>query len=339
MDYSSKPVLFALLALCACQEAPRPASAPKSLLLSSLTACETTPLFDAVTEIKADELNSLIEGESPALVRRTPLWWAITRGCDPGVHLLLSAGADPNQPTDSEPASREAPLSWAAMQGRAAAVKSLLEFGADPTTTDRWSKTALFHAAASGNTEAVRLLVAAGLKATDRDHSGATPLHSGARYAEVARILIEEGADASAPTNEPRGTTPIFRVRTAHADRSVDLDAALRVLLDAGVSIDQRSKHGDTPLVAASREGDLAAVQALLRAGADTTVLGYGDQTALAAAQDGRRTTEESLREGWLRSLLWAAWPTFRKSGERELQSYSEIEALLEEHVREDAVP
>lgn len=332
MKRLQRSALLALLALFACQQASRTSNGGERLLLSALSSCDAEQISRAVDKLGVEGLNAFIEGEASELGPRTPLWWAVTRGCDEGVEILLSAGADPNQPTYSDPGSGVTPLSWAAMQARPSAVRSLLKFGADPDARDRRHATALFHAARSGDVETVQLLLAAGLDANDRDHSGATPLHAGARYAEVARILMEQGADVNARTNPPRGTTPIFRVRSAGSDQPVDLDAALGILLDAGVSVDQSSTHGDTPLVAASRGGDLPAVRALLRAGADPSLRGYGDQTALAAARAAHRRTKESLREGWLRTLLWATWPRFRRSGERELRNYSEIEALLEEH-------
>lgn len=125
MKCSRRTVLFALLALCACHE---PAShSGDRRLLSSLSSCDGELIARAVDQVGVEGLNAFVEGESPARVRRTPLWWAITRECDDGVTILLAAGADPNQPTDSEPDSGLAPLSWAAVQRRTHAARSLIE--------------------------------------------------------------------------------------------------------------------------------------------------------------------------------------------------------------------
>ena len=126
--------------------------------------------------------------------------------------------------------------------------------------------------------------------------------------------------------------TPIFGVRSDGVDNPLDVDEALGVLLAAGASLETRSSYGDTPLVSAAREGDLYAVRALLKAGADADARGHQNQTALAAAQAEREVRSNGRREGWLRSLLWEVSEEFRQRGEAESLKYDEIEILLTEY-------
>jgi ankyrin repeat protein len=60
----------------------------------------------------------------------------------------------------------------------------------------------------------------------------------------------------------------------------------LRLLLDAGAQADARHmKDAATPLIAAAKKGDLAAVHMLLEAGADPMRYDAADKSALAYAR------------------------------------------------------
>ena len=58
----------------------------------------------------------------------------------------------------------------------------------------------------------------------------------------------------------------------------------MRLLLSAGAAVDQASKYGDTPLCAASQEGNVACVRQLLAAGAAVDQADKHSRTPLSCA-------------------------------------------------------
>jgi ankyrin repeat protein len=58
------------------------------------------------------------------------------------------------------------------------------------------------------------------------------------------------------------------------------LQAAVRMLLDAGAAVDAQAANGDTPLHDAAENGHRAVVQVLLGHGASTTLVNGDGKTA-----------------------------------------------------------
>lgn len=69
-----------------------------------------------------------------------------------------------------------------------------------------------------------------------------------------------------------------------HAARNGSTDC-VRLLLDAGISVNFPTRDGNTPLIVAAKEGKRETVELLLRHGADTTVKNRGGLTALDMAE------------------------------------------------------
>jgi hypothetical protein len=59
----------------------------------------------------------------------------------------------------------------------------------------------------------------------------------------------------------------------------------VRLLLEAGAAVNDKSKSGDTPLMMAASNGDEAAVRALVAAGADLSATNDEGESALSLAR------------------------------------------------------
>ncbi|MBR7741868.1 ankyrin repeat domain-containing protein [Phycicoccus sp. BSK3Z-2] len=190
----------------------------------------------------------------------------------------------------------------AAGRGRVDIVQALVTAGADVHAVDpAMGATALHKAAQSGSTEAIDLLVAAGAFLDQQSPVlGHTPLMDAVSYGhdDAVAVLLGHGARTS-----PRNGFGQTALEIAQADRSTDiatlveariLDDAARVVghrlaaaaktgdvqeaerqLAAGAVVDERMPTTGTPdddytpLGLAAREGHVAMVRLLVRAGAD----------------------------------------------------------------------
>jgi len=178
--------------------------------------------------------------------------------------VLLEAGANPNLPSFYG----TLPLHLAVVNGDLAMTRLLLEAGANPSLEDASGETPLFVAARLDEADIAAVLLERGAAAdrrqsTDREQ---TPLFAAAREGSVAtaRLLIEHGADVNART--AAGATPEFRLPSSSTGSK-----------GAGIIRGGWPEHGvrsavpgaKSPLLYATRHGDLEMVQLLVESGAD----------------------------------------------------------------------
>ncbi len=133
----------------------------------------------------------------------------------------------------------------------------------------------LIEAVKARNMEAVRSLLKERVDVNARQPDGATALHWAAHRDDLtaADLLIRAGAREMA--NE-LGVTPLYLACT---NRSAPM---VKRLLAAGANPNAKLLRGETVLMECARTGDLAAVTALLAAGADVNAKeSINDQTAL----------------------------------------------------------
>jgi ankyrin repeat protein len=201
--------------------------------------------------------NSLGAYDTPALV------WVVRVGDRETADVLLTAGADANLATPLE----LAPLHLAVTNGDLRMVERLLAAGAGPDLRDRAGETPLMLAARGSAVEILRVLLAAGADIGAKEPSFMqTALHVAARVgtAETAALLLEHGADVAAATLA--GDVPGFRLPSDNAGSK-----------GVGIIRGGWPEHGmryavpgaKTPLLYATRRGDLAMVRLLIEAGAD----------------------------------------------------------------------
>lgn len=237
----------------------------------------------------------------------TALQWAAHWNDADAVKLLLSSGANPKL------ANRYGvtPLSEAAGAGNAAIIDMLLKAGADPkslTTPD--GETVLMTAARSGNIEAVKVLLAGGADVNAKEnYRGQTALMWAAaeRHPDVVKLLLEHGADwkmqsLARETTIPKlsaasSVTPIARggLTAFHfAAREGETETG-RVMLDAGVDINQVDADGTSGLVVAILNKRYTYAKFLLDRGADPNVADARGRAALYAAIDMRNQDYSAL--------------------------------------------
>ncbi len=119
---------------------------------------------------------------------------------------------------------------------------------------------------------------AAGVNA--KDGKGFTALDWAARTGRTEAIgeLVQAGADPELRDSGPNGWTPML-----HAVHKNQL-AAVHALLAAGADPNARGDNGLTPLMLAASQGEPEIVEELLRAGADPRLRGPLGWTALEQA-------------------------------------------------------
>ena len=268
-----------------------------------------TAAVKALLDRKAD-LDAPGQDGTPAL------HWLVQYNDFDTARLLIRAGADVTKPNRYG----VTPLYLAASQGNAAMIRLLLEAGADPNSADPTGETTLMTAAQTGSVDAVKALLDQGARIDARDQAfQQTALMFGVRgnHPDVVRLLVERGADVNAktrvgdtprwvlPNSVPgfghgvgivRGGLPERGSRTPipgalspllYAARDGRLPA-LRILLDAGASINQPEANGLTPLLMAITNNHPDVARFLVDKGADIHAVDWYGRNALWAAIEAR---------------------------------------------------
>jgi ankyrin repeat protein len=203
----------------------------------------------------------------------TALAWAAMRSNSAIAELLLKAGADPNLANEMG----VSPLLLAIENASGSIATLLLEKGADPNLVRESGETPLMAASRLGQVEVVKLLLERGAKVNARTKKfGQTALMWAGGHPAIVRMLLEHGADARvvtaawdvkytiyAPTTVTLGKTGIpwntdgeytskkgGQNALFFAVQKHDLESA-RLLLDAGVDVNQPAADGTTALLAA----------------------------------------------------------------------------------------
>jgi ankyrin repeat protein len=252
-------------------------------------------------------------------VGTTALAWGVIRNNTAVVKQLLDAGADPNLVD----VNGVGPLAIAVANDAREIIPLLLEKGANPNAARESGETPLMTAVRVGSPEVVRLLLARGADVNVSEKKfGQTALMWATGKAEIVRMLLDKGADGRPVTKAWEITatnyTPItftlgvtgipwnndgeYKVRSGgqgallFAVQKNDLDS-VRMLLDAGLDVNQAAADGTTPLLAAlyhwsTREkkkglafaADLRIANLLLDRGAKVNVADQAGYTPLHGA-------------------------------------------------------
>jgi len=242
----------------------------------------------------------------------TALYLASINGSAPMIERLLKAGVDPNE----RGPQGETPLMLAARNGNTDAIRLLLDHGADvKAKEDLRGTTALMWAAEQGHPDALRLLIGHGADlaaASNPDtrnsrNNLANPVTErlnsafGVKGQQRARAQAAAKTGGATPPNSEAGADPfVFSFRrppppvdggglTAliYAAREDCLDC-VKVLLDAGANVNQRTKYGWTALLTATQNRHYQVGAYLLDHGADPNIPNNGGWTPLYLATDNR---------------------------------------------------
>lgn len=220
----------------------------------------------------------------------TPLHDASRTGAVTSIEALLSAGAKVNA-TDGDGAT---PLHWAARNDQGEAIRVLLAAGADPL------------ASTSDGTYALRCATKGGAAAAVLE--GATTEAMSKAFDDVRRAgeLIEKGmSELSASALLDAGTQRDGGLVTqAHDPKAEELRraaeigdiAAIEALVAAGANVGAKDTHGNTSLHVAAENGHVAATEVLLAAGADARAKNNLGKTPLhLAVANGHAATIAAL--------------------------------------------
>lgn len=259
-------------ALVAYRYLPQPHPLEKALL-AALRAGNPDPAGELLWRLVR---RNVLTGEE----WRRELLRAAGEGRVAGVGEALEAGAG----ADCVDELGASALLLASRAGAAEAAVRLLEAGACPDLADVNGLTPLSAAAAGGHTEVVRVLLDRGAPPNQRDAGGRTALMAaaGAGHVDVLALLLDRGADASLTTSRDGETARSLARLGGHPaaeallaargapDRAPDPpdeSGSPRAALERLV---ERSETGQRrELLRAIGAGDLAAVERLVRAGAD----------------------------------------------------------------------
>jgi ankyrin repeat protein len=179
-------------------------------------------------------------------------------------------------------------LHWAAHNNDVGAVKRLLSEGADPNLANRFGFTPLHEAAIARNADMLEAMLDAGGDPNATFGEGETVLMTAARAGDLesVRALLAHGGLPDATENWHGQTALMWAAMENHAD-------VVQALIDAGAQVDRAStKHdwvkisysegnvpktrdlgGLTALQFAARQGSAEAVETLLDAGADASLV------------------------------------------------------------------
>lgn len=256
--------------------------------LESAASCGEEAAVRILIDRGADLSNTTDSG-------RPLLHLAAQGGCVEVVQLLLEMGCQVNGGS----------ALWAAAgsqsQRRDELVRLLLKDGADVSERPGDSfwlnsykgETALHHSARSAFDTTVRLLLENGAEVDARNEDGETSLHLAAAEGceTVVQGLLEQGADVGAK-NQAGETALQLAARNGH-------EGIVRHLLDhLGEEINPQALLATAKIFKVATTGDEKAMQVLIEDGADITIRGQDDETALhVAAKEGHVALSRFLLE------------------------------------------
>jgi ankyrin repeat protein len=187
----------------------------------------------------ATDLASLVESAQGFTWPTYALPRAAAAGLEQVVRILLSTGQDVNAKDDSDNTALHNAISWR----RGDVLKLLLDHGADLSARDAQGRTASLSAANVGDVTMMQLLLDAGASLEDMDKDGVTVINTAidAGNSTVLDKLIAAGGDCragNADADDVRFQYPIIHAAFKWRRQ------CLHVLLEKGVDVNTRSKHG-----------------------------------------------------------------------------------------------
>ena len=227
----------------------------------------------------------------------TALIWATAENHAEAIRVLLDRGADVNQRSTTltyerrrngqslMPLGHWTPLMYAARENAFDAGRALVTAHADLNATDPDGATALVIAIINANYDFAAFLIEAGAdpNVVDKD-AGMGPLYAAV---DMHRLAIGHGR----PNPRPSGTLDSVEVVRRLLAHKADPNAALKapILQRQHTGGDGTLGKGATPLLRASKSGDVEVMKLLLAAGADPEATLAGTTTLMYAAGFGWR--------------------------------------------------
>ena len=186
------------------------------------------------------------------------------------------------------------PLLLAAAYGRLDILRCLMEAGADTNACLDDNCTPLMMALEEGHINVATFLIEHGAKLDLQDDRGCTALHYALNYhpgsLEVISRLIENGVDVNACTNINRCTPLMIASRYGQLD-------AMNTLIKHGANVNHRDKDGKTALHYALSGSDVSCeiLSCLIENGADPNAFSNKDTSVLFRALENDKITEATF--------------------------------------------
>jgi ankyrin repeat protein len=290
------------------------------------------PLVEAARSGNREQLRSLIEQKKVDVNASeadgsTALHWASHRDDSESALLLIRAGANVNSTNDLG----VTPLWSGCQNGSAALVQALLEAGADPNLPLLKGETPVMVAARSGFAAIVGQLLGKGANPNARGPRGQTALMWAAaqKRADVVEVLVRQGADIHARSAvwsqmmavPPHGY-PGYNKMIPHGGQTALLFAAregdlasARLLVGAGANVNDADAWGVSATVLAAHSGFTDLVEFLLEKGADANMAKAGFAALhCAIMRRDERMVRALLAHGADPSLPLRTWTPTRRS-------------------------
>jgi len=192
-------------------------------------------------------------------------------------------------------------LTSAATKGNLDVLNVLIANGADVESTTMVGETPLMMAASYGHVELVEALLQAKAKVNAQNNGGFSALHYATANITIVDLLFEYGANINIKSISY--VTPIF---TAASFKRLERLDVVEFLIEKKVDINVTTKFGQTPLMAAARNGHFGIVQALLQEKAEVNAQMIDGFSALHfAAESGHlKIVQELLKQNPRHSVL-----------------------------------
>jgi ankyrin repeat protein len=270
----------------------------------------STPLWLASSQGDASMIEALLKSGANANEQlplgRRPLMLAARSGRVEAVRALLDGGADPNAKEDARGTTA---LMQAADQGHADVIAALVERGAevaaaskavlrdgrtaalgksgDPRNAVRQQVIAIICEQESPDLSRLAELVAETTEDAVLAEAGEVPSVRNGDPCNVQRDGLGFVFTSGRPNRQARAPDGGELTALIYAARAGSIDAA-RVLLDAGADVNQVSKYGWSPLLAATQNRNYRLGLFLIERGADVNIANKGGWTPLYLATDNR---------------------------------------------------
>jgi ankyrin repeat protein len=201
---------------------------------------------------------------------------------------LRKAQATKDEDISSLLQGKRTPLMKTLLANDTPAVVRLLKAGADVNAEDPDHTSVLRIAVVTGNSEAVNLLLAAGAKPDIPDEEGITAFMDACAMGRmnIAAALLRTGSNVNGKADD--GSTALLSAVARVAPRQMwpARREMVQFLLENKANPKVADWQGVTPLIAASRIGDVELFNALIAAGADVDASDAEGRTPLLEAVD-----------------------------------------------------
>ncbi|PFX12027.1 Ankyrin-2 [Stylophora pistillata] len=254
--------------------------------IESKAANGASPRISAVCNGKVQGVKYLLERGANPLTKDNDdlgsLYHASSRRSDV-LGLVLSHVAN-GFSVDSKDEMGRTPLINLVLNGNIQAVKGLIKRGADPSLMDNHGWSLLHFAAYCGDPHVINLILTHVPGIESKAANGATPLLIAVCHGKLqgVKYLLERGANPLTKNNN--GQDALFFASSRGSDV---LDLLLSHVAN-GFSVDSKDAMGRTPLTIATGNGNVQAVNGLIKRGADPSLMNnHGWSTLHFAAHCG----------------------------------------------------